>query len=1315
MKLSLFLASLAVASGVAIAAGPQGTTTVIINGEEHVYDSTVSGVGADTALLAKQKTRDAATPANPADLSKYKMGADGSSPSSTANIISQGWSKGTAPSTAGMSAEAQATASKYYGSSANKTTLENGSIAPSSTAMQSYTQGLLGVAGVEGTAGPINKNGGAGAATFKSAQESTFRCGTNKDFAVNGWTGKLTCNGTTSVTVQVCPHPPGTVFCEKEEELKTFTLAAGGQTQEASLGLTMQASFPDKDSVKLKFSTKATAAAVVQTAPQRAEANAASGGGTTGAGNGNSTLGMLNKVTNSTNYAKALEGPGASVATCQEKAERGETCDGDVVDVGWVKQDGTVPAECEKDICLNQATTKTDWTESCTRSFTLTNYACAFVRAPVSCVTIAKTAPVTYTCESSGCQKVTAAEVEDYFGGVSGCVHDTSGDSCYTVGTITRCDQRWVCSAGTVSRTCDGGVNPTPAKGYILTGTTTKQVQANGGTQNQLIESWLGPDLATNNCAATPYPLSGPVSTSCENGGVGKKRGPCEAWYGRTLTASACTMTNPLGGTADVDESMKKGCGYCARYSMLDTCSALAPVASADCPAASKPECVQTSTRCVSASPQGTTDQCYAQEESYQCSKSSTSCTTWGKPASCNVAPSQGVTAGIPSTPRDASPSSNLSQAIVGLALLDASAKSANNCKIGESGCISDPAAAKPGIEASDSEKRPLEAEATKDDEAWYAAHGGLPRIFNGVAQECVNTLNNVAINCCDPNLSAPTSQCPEPYVQLAKARRSGFAHLVESNYCKDEKCGTRADLYCTFEGLLPRVVQEQGRKQIDQAQAAYQGADTTAFTSTLSYYGAADKGNWAWHQSKDGLHVYQWAWPSWCSDPVVAQAKLKADATAISCPPVPEMWFATCAESTSAGATPRCTTPPTSPFEVKAGFSVVRADPLADTITPIHRQAWVKGACDTATATCSYQVSMTTAGNRVVLSRESNFMSTTGAPADSASASFEMGPLSVIGKTMLRPVIWAMEGAGPSEITVQYSTDEGGTWTAVKVPAQGQGKATRLAGAEAVDLAIDCNNGGGANVPMPCVLKASGTVVLTSKPWSVGKGIADCSGFTPSQFSLLDYDRMDLSEWLSTNPGNLSVADTSQLPAALGAQVKSMTDSYYAKPASDAVTLGGTVSVSPERAQSIFVSPDSGFGPFTVKLLVSGNWPQLYEDETKNTNPVRSVMIDWGDGSPLDNSATAQISGGKVTNFAAQHEFKAPTQGDLLHTVKVTVTAANGTYTVTKSVKNSWQKATTTSQNTGATSMVAGQVSPGAATAATVPGAAVLKNSTNP
>ena len=138
-------------------------------------------------------------------------------------------------------------------------------------------------------------------------------------------------------------------------------------------------------------------------------------------------------------------------------------------------------------------------------SGTLTNYVCAFVRAPVSCVTIAKTAPVTYTCESSGCQKVTAAEVEDYFGGVSGCVHDTSGDSCYTVGTITRCDQRWVCSAGTVSRTCDGGVNPTPAKGYILTGTTTKQVQANGGTQNQLIESWLGPDLATNNCAATPY------------------------------------------------------------------------------------------------------------------------------------------------------------------------------------------------------------------------------------------------------------------------------------------------------------------------------------------------------------------------------------------------------------------------------------------------------------------------------------------------------------------------------------------------------------------------------------------------------------------------------------------------------------------------------------------------------------------------------------------------------------------------------------------------------------------------------------------
>lgn len=1296
----------------------EGTTTVIIDGRAHVYDSNVSGAGPDAERLQQYKARNGATPVTDDQLNaKYGMGGTASGAATySGTAIGQAWNKGAAPtSTAGMTQATQEIAAKYYGSDANKTPLEKGSLSPSSGSMQSYTQGLLGAAGVEGTAGPINRNSGAGAATFKSAQETTVACGTDRNFTANSWTGKLTCNGTASVTVRICPHPPGTVFCS-DDELKSYLIGDGSQVQEASLGLTMAARFANEKSVVLKFTTKMTAAAVTQPVAKRASDNAAGGSATgTGTANGSSTAGMLSRVTNSTNYAKALEGPGAAVATCQERAERGESCDGDVVDLGWVKQDGSLPPGCDKDICLDQTTVKTDWVESCTRSFTRTNYACSFVRAPLACTTIAKTAPVTYTCEFANCDKVTPAEVEDYFGGVSNCVHEPAKDSCYTFGLSKRCDQRWTCAAGTVARTCDGGVDPKNEKGYILIGTTNKKVSVNGGTQDQFIESWLGPEVATNNCSAAPYPLAGTVSASCENGGVGKVRSSCEAWFGRTMTTDACTMTTTAGLTADVDESMKKGCGYCVRYSMLDSCSALAPVSDSDCPAARKSDCVLAGTRCSSASPQGSNPQCYAQEESYQCSKSATSCTTWGKPDNCK-APTEGITAGVPATPRQLPGSSGLNQAIIGLALMDAAAKSVNNCAGGQPGCMT-PSAPSPGLKASDKRDTELEAEVEKQDREWYEPIGGLPRIFNGVQNECVRTTLGVnSANCCDLNLDRNSTQCTASEVQLALARRNKFTRYV-GEYCKESRNGTCvsvAETYCAFEGLLPRIVQEQGRLQIDEAQAAYKGADTTAFSSTLSYYGGTDKGNWGWHQAKEGLHVYQWAWPTWCKDPASAQDKLKQDVTAPDCPPTPEVWFAACVESTKPGAPSRCDTPPATPFQMKPGFTVVRVDPLVETVAPIHQQAWVKGACDSASATCAYQVNLTTAGNRVVVSRETSFMSTTGARADTGTASFEMGPLAVVGKTIVRPVMWVMEGAGPSEVTVQYSTDEGTTWSAVKVPAVNpSGKATRIPGAEGVDLVVDCNAAAGGSAPMPCVLKASGTIVMTSKPWSVGKGQADCSGFTPGQFSVLDYDRMDFKDWLDSNP--LAVADTSQLPNLLGQQVKSMTDSYYAS-GNSSITLGTATSVSPERAQSMVVSPDSGFGPFTVQLTVSGNWPQLYDDPAKNTNPVKAVWIDWGDGrATTPTEGVPQFSNGKAVNFTAQHEYIKPVdQKNMVHQIKVTIVAADGEHELIKAVQNNWGTVSNQVTPLGTTHVPGQTVNNSANQAApALPGADVLKSLT--
>ena len=114
----------------------------------------------------------------------------------------------------------------------------------------------------------------------------------------------------------------------------------------------------------------------------------------------------------------------------------------------------------------------------------------------------------------------------------------------------------------------------------------------------------------------------------------------------------------------------------------------------------------------------------------------------------------------------------------------------------------------------------------------------------------------------------------------------------------------------------------------------------------------------------------------------------------------------------------------------------------------------------------------------------------------------------------------------------------------------------------------------------------------------------------------------------------------------------------------------GGIQNNQPTGEQVVTVSPTSGTGgssanPFVVTLWAVSNFPKYYPygvcgfpSQNMNTNPVSSISVNWGDGSPIDNVDVTTNETKKnqlnesgsgycdynVPVFEAHHTYGAPT-----------------------------------------------------------------------
>lgn len=748
--------------------------------------------------------------------------------------------------------------------------------------------------------------------------------------------------------------------------------------------------------------------------------------------------------------------------------------------------------------------------------------------------------------------------------------------------------------------------------------------------QNQTVKSVVDrPTAVTGACT----PLTGNGDSLC----------PDNNWFGRLLPQSACQVSITDGfatgdtNIIDIDFRAKNGCGVCMTPTVSQVCyGAPLPNETADnCDALAKDkQCVLTSVVPLTQTGEGS-GLVASQQENYSCVKETPKCVEWE--ATKDGCYEEDMAAGFDKLQFKNDGFASFSNALVAAGTLDS---------VGS------------GVDSKD------------------GANAAVPKIFNGDDNRCDRASggmvgNLLSRNCCRKDLERPKpgmlirAGCDIDDVRLAAARRSNYTTYI-GEYCSKKAfwgtCLRKTETYCTFPGILPRLVHEQGRQQLLDI-AASSGAQMQASQMSFNYYGSG-QGNWSSEVNVNGNKVRAWQWPSYCKDPAEAGKMMVSDPNANTCAGGVTTWFAVC-------TTGNCEALDSSPENGALSWDLMNVNPLDSQTSALNRYTIAKGGC-TADNRCSYEVKAWPigVGGKVVVTKnmtwtlyEENPQGVTNAV--NAPAVYQMAN---VGDFMFKG--FSMRGSGglPATVRMDFSSDGGQTWTSFQVPTNSPHQEMSL-GASGVTIIGSCD----AQANM-CGYSMTGTTTVTAKPWGPPKN-PDCTGFTAGQLAALDFGRMDLSEWLETvidkATGNMSQDE-------LVEQAKGQFQAY------NSIYSGGEVSQtqSSTRASNFARAlPAEGFGPFDVKLVVSGIWPEAKGNPAVDTDLVTRVTVDWGDCSvPQELPRIPSTEPGN--GFRGVHRYEAPDsyaclgnpRKNVTHKVKLTAyTTRSGVQNRTVSVENAW------------------------------------------
>lgn len=938
------------------------------------------------------------------------------------------------------------------------------------------------------------------------------------------------------------------------------------------------------------------------------------------------------EYTHQMNEAKKID---ACAGAAQASAANGtvSTCGEKPVTVGVGSNEPNVACN-ETPICVRRATRTVPYEQSCARTFPLTGHSCKFNVPKLECSVTKEfgyevvTEKIVMTPSPTGPVKT----IEKIVTKVPEKITNSCPDEQIADATKVRSGEgEAICSAKDKAGACT-------AVTWTDYYTEPKKAAQQG------------------DCVTSPFPMSGPPATACMNKGFGVLSSCSDGgWYQRTLSDSECTVVRQdivgQGRTVQtishLSNSEKQGCGVCTLPTNNDTCYAQ--------PTDAEPQdsCVNlnlSGCQMTSSTPQSQMNGLtLSQQETYSCVKDEESCIEYDRSNMCTTANTDMTFAVNKQVRNETTNTGAMNSAMTDAALIDA---------------ISEGAESNP-------------------------ADPMIPRIFGGDDSRCtkpVGFFQGIVDNdCCRMNIDRPGgnkigNKCTMDEVKLATARRSNFTVFI-GEYCSNKsgfgpfkRCTERTQTYCAFKGLLPRIIQQQGRAQLAGMATAGAGGSIQKANLNFNFYHQA--GGWATPSVVNGVTIVPWQYPAYCANPEEAAKALTTDPNARECPLSLMQWIAVCEKPGGCGNLPL--TP-----ELGSEFWVMSTlNPLKNMTTAVSRYAMLTGACDPASTACKYEVAAWPAGigGRAVASKELSFPLYAEQPQAAKSLSGIPQDISAMGDYIFRPVsvpgLASLSNPLPATVRIDVSGNGGKTFSTANVPSHISGTDTSLPGLADVRITGGCDTS--TNM---CTYHVTGTVTVTAKPWGSPEN-PDCSGYTLGQLGVLDFSKMDLSEWLASIMGSVQKPNSGALSAMAGTRAEQLMSARQ----SGAATV---TSSNPQALRAAKVTPAEEFGPFDATLRVHGNFPTFFEKAEDNTDPVHSVDVDWGDCSVPQKAFTSG------SGFVATHRFASPDQVPLAcgggrhsiaHPVKVRIHSKSGTHDLQLKVVNTWNTYTGITSSAGGT-----------------------------
>lgn len=1094
-------------------------------------------------------------------------------------------------------------------------------------------QGTTGVQGVESQSSP-GYDGRTGRAKLSVANEFTVSCkaATGKLHSAGALVFKvgactLTGDAVSSVEAQLCTNLANAGTCSSASDFgQPFQLTAGqfSQLNDLQIGLGCNAQKTCLVTVQGSYTVGGNDQSLRQNTGTAGQA----------AGDGSLVAQLRTAVTDG-DYAGKMTEIGVPLQECaQANADAmntgtAVTCNGDQTVTLATAQNAAQCTDTRQ--CLSYATVNYEYTRKCVRTFSLTER--------ISSLRYEGTA----TC-------TTVEEKHPQFGiwsKTNNCEPPSNGTS-----TEPYVDPRaGLTKVGTLDRRCvTPGTDPDANEAVC--------------DRFETVEYWaktVDPVLVSQ--TAVPSPIAGICDTNpdsetrfatCQNGN----------WFGRTLTYDQCSAytyneaTREFTSTAvELNFRLKPGCGFCLTPQVGETCygkpsvqDGADPCWDSDTGDCTPRENLNTANSCDGMDLTGCTltsakarnftapgGLVSAQDEIYTCKQQSNKCVQWTRGDGENACLSTDMALGLDDLSKvPVVADGSLSSALIAAAIVDSTAR---------------------GVEGEQDET--------------------VPKIFGGQDMRCSRATGGIGQlfgrNCCRTDIERPIkgfltrAGCSMDHAKLAAARRSNYATYI-GEYCSSRafwgQCLERSETYCTFEGILPRLVHEQGRQQLAELTASSASADLVRAPLTYSYYDSSEQGSWSAPTTTNGVVTHAWQWPSYCADPATAQQRMLSNPLAHSCPNVVTSWIATCEIAGGCGPLPP------QPDEGAVNWQLHLVDPLENRTTATSRFSVVTGACSTQSGQCQYMVSAWPVGigGKAVVSRDLNWPLFSGDSQANANPSAAAYRSNNIGDLMFRgyPQVGMAGGPLPATVRLDFSRDGGQTWATYQLPTNQKSGEFSLGNSD-VKVAGTCSSQTNS-----CAFRVTGTTTVFPKPWRSPER-PDCSGFTAGQISALDFGKMDLSEWLTTVMDKIKSPTVGDLTAAANAQFQAFNSLF---------NQGEVRQSRPTGANFARAVPSEGFGPFRVKLAVSGVWPEFTGDPKVDTDFVKRVSVDWDDCSPEEEMLPVPPEQGN--GFSLTHVFPAPDKLDcqgnphsnVTHRIKLTIhTTKNGIQKRSVSVENAWSK----------------------------------------